>query len=188
MIRKVKYRLFFKFSHLTPKEHAKIANLVGCRCNLNVYLNGKQVNALWDTGAQVSIVSNKCLKRNFPSIEVKNVSEILGEGQDLTITAANGTDIPFLGFVELNFQLGQNKNDSSVIVPMLVTRDEIEQPLIGFNVIEQLTKEYENIANFSNTIGKSFPDLPENKLNHFVTCLACRQEEMLGTVKNQRKL
>ena len=71
---------------------------------------------------------------------------------------------------------------------MLVTRDEIEQPLIGFNVIEQLTKEYENIANFSNTIGKSFPDLPENKLNHFVTCLACRQEEMLGTVKNQRKL
>ena len=76
-------------SHLTPKEHAKIANLVGRHCNLNVYLNGKQVNALWDTGAQVSIVSNKWLKRNFPSIEVKNVSEILGEGQDLTIAAAN---------------------------------------------------------------------------------------------------
>ena len=96
-------------SHLTPKEHAKVANLVGRRCNINILLNGKQVNALWDTGAQVSIVSNKWLKRNFPSIEVRNVSEILGEGQDLNIAAANGTDIPFLGFVELKFELGQKK-------------------------------------------------------------------------------
>ena len=159
---------------------------MGRPCNFNVYLNGKQVNALWDTGAQVSIGSNKWLKRNFPSIEVKNVSEILGDGQDLTIAAANGTDIPFLGFVELKFELG--KTDSSVILPMLVTRDEIEQPLIGFNVIEQLTKDYENVANFSNAIGKRFPDLPENKLNSFVSCLTSRQEEILGTVKNQERL
>lgn len=85
-------------SHLTPKEHAKVAKLVGRRCNLNILLNGKQVNALWDTGAQVSIVSNKWLKRNFPLVKVRNVSEILGEGQDLNIAAANGTDIPFVGF------------------------------------------------------------------------------------------
>ena len=70
---------------------------------------------------------------------------------------------------------------------MLVTRDEIEQPLIGFNVIEQLTKDYESFANISNAIGKSFPDLPESKLNPFVSCLTSQYEEMLGTVKNQRK-
>ena len=137
-------------SNLTPKEHAKVAKLVGRRCNLNILLNGKQVNALWDTGAQVSIVSNKWLKRNFPLVKDKNVSEILGEEQDLNIAAANGIYIPFAGFLELKFELGQNKTDSSVFVPML------EQQLIGFNVIEQLTKNYENIANMSNAIDKSY--------------------------------
>eukprot|EP00795_Rhopilema_esculentum_P014931 gene14930-6074_t len=33
-------------SHLTPKEDAKVAKLVGRRCNLNILLNGKQVMLL----------------------------------------------------------------------------------------------------------------------------------------------
>ena len=174
-------------SQLTPKEHAKVVQLVGHRYNLNVYLNGKQVNALWDTGAQVSIVSHKWLKKTFPSVEVRQISEILGEEQDLSITAANGTDIPFVGFVELKLELGQSSDDSAVIVPMLVTRDEIEQPLIGFNVIDQLTKDYRDIGSVPKAIGQSFPDLPANKLMPFVACLTSHHDEMLGTVKSQRR-
>ena len=37
-------------SHLTPKQQAKIINLVGQRCTVNCQLNGKAAKVLWDTG------------------------------------------------------------------------------------------------------------------------------------------
>ena len=34
-------------SHLTPKQHSKITNLVGNRCTVNCQLEGKTAQALW---------------------------------------------------------------------------------------------------------------------------------------------
>ena len=48
-------------SHLTPKQQAKIVNLVGQRCTVNCQLNGKAAKVLWDAGAQVSMVSKDFL-------------------------------------------------------------------------------------------------------------------------------
>ena len=48
-------------SHLTPKQHSKIANLVGNHCTVNCQLGGKTAQALWDTGAQVSLVLKQFL-------------------------------------------------------------------------------------------------------------------------------
>ncbi|CAB4018172.1 Retrovirus-related Pol poly from transposon [Paramuricea clavata] len=76
-------------SHLTPKENEKLINLVGQRCTVTGKINEKTVEVLWDTGAQVSIVSAKFLKENFP---------------------------------------------------ILVTNENLELPLVGFNVIEDLIK------------------------------------------------
>ena len=44
-------------SHLTPKQHVAVANLVGKKCKVSCVLNGVPVEALWVTGAQVSIAS-----------------------------------------------------------------------------------------------------------------------------------
>ena len=44
-------------NHLTPKQTSKIAKLVGKRCLISCKMNGKETDALFDTGAQVSIVS-----------------------------------------------------------------------------------------------------------------------------------
>ena len=44
-------------SHLTPKQQITVAKLVGKKCMVSCVLNGVPVEALWDTGAQVSIVS-----------------------------------------------------------------------------------------------------------------------------------
>ena len=52
-------------SHLTPKEHEKLIKLVGRRCTVKGKLNGKTIEILWDTGAQVSIISNKYLEEHF---------------------------------------------------------------------------------------------------------------------------
>ena len=80
-------------SHLTPKQHKKVVSLVGRRCSVKAKFNGKRAEILWDTGAQVSIVLASFIKRNFPSVLVRDVGELL-DG-DLTVTAANGSSIPY---------------------------------------------------------------------------------------------
>ena len=52
-------------SHLTPKQHTKLTNLVGNRCTVNCQLGGKTTQALWDTGSSVL---------SFETIFTRNVS------------------------------------------------------------------------------------------------------------------
>ena len=60
-------------SHLTPDQHQKVAKLVGKRCTVFCKMSGKTVEALWDTGAQVSITSKDWLENNFPDLQVKSI-------------------------------------------------------------------------------------------------------------------
>ena len=47
---------------------AKIANLLGEKRVMNCFLNGHQIQVLWDTGAQVSIMTNNFLISQFPNV------------------------------------------------------------------------------------------------------------------------
>ena len=145
-------------SHLTPKEHEKLIKLVGRRCTVKGKLNGKTVEILWDTGAQVSIISNKYLEEHFSDCKIKDVSELLN--CDLALTAANGSTIPYERWVELNFQVGESEN--ILPVPFLVVREIVELPLVGYNVIEHLIKSKELKCNgiSSNFIGMDVSQAP----------------------------
>ena len=55
-------------------------------------IGGAQVKLLWDTDLEVSIVSQDWVEANLPDHEIKNISEILEEGRELTLKAVNGTD------------------------------------------------------------------------------------------------
>lgn len=57
---------------------------------------------------------------------------------DLTVTAANGSSIPYKGWAELDLQIGDSEHVISV--PFLVASEDMELPLIGFNAIEHLIK------------------------------------------------
>ena len=58
-------------------------------------LNGVQTDALWDTEAQVSIISRGLLKRCLPGCDIREMTDLLGmDGLDLK--AANGTDLPLV--------------------------------------------------------------------------------------------
>ena len=99
-------------------------------------LNGVPVDALWDTGAQASIVSKSWLSKNLSLSNVRNIEELLGEETELNLKAANGRIIPFIGWVEVQFQLASDTHSSvPLTVPILVARDEVEHPVIGYNVI-----------------------------------------------------
>ena len=128
-------------SHLTPKRHVAVANRVGKMCKVSCVLNGVPVEALWDTGAQVSIALKSWLGEYLPSSKPRNFAELLGEETELNLIGANGGPIPFGGLVEVQLQLTSGAQSSSPLtVPLLVARGDLEYPIIGYNVIEEVTK------------------------------------------------
>ena len=66
-------------------------------------------------------------------MKIRDISEFLGADSRLNLTAANGTPIPYKGWVEARFRLNQ-EDEKEVTVPFLVTHERLEQPIIGYNV------------------------------------------------------
>ncbi|KAL1252662.1 hypothetical protein QQF64_017355 [Cirrhinus molitorella] len=93
-----------------------------------------------DTGAQASIINADWRKRHLPYTTVRPIEELLGPGT-LTGLAANHTEIPFDGWVEVSFRLSDDGGTEETLqVPMLVASDAsvAENPIVGYNVIEEI--------------------------------------------------
>ena len=120
-------------SHLTPDQHLKITKLVEKG-------SGKIVKAIWDTGAKVSITSKDWLENNFPDLQVKSIQCLLDCVPELDLSAVNGTKINHIGYVEIDFRLNSSGTEKQITVPMLVTTDPTECPLIGYNVIQEMVQ------------------------------------------------
>lgn len=86
-------------SHLTPREHEKVVGLVGKKCMVKCLLNDCECEMLWDTGAQVSIISDEFSQRYLGQMAIKQLSELLDT--NLNLTAVNGTKVPYIGWVEV---------------------------------------------------------------------------------------
>ena len=103
-------------------------------------MNGKTVEALWDTGVQVSITSKDWLENNFPDLQVKSIQCISDCGPERDLSAANGTNTKYIGYVEIDFRLTSNNTEKQITVLMFLTTDTMECPLKGYNVIQQIVQ------------------------------------------------
>ena len=126
-------------SHLTPKQWAKVARLIGNKCLISCILSGKQANALFDTGAQVSVASKPWLEANLPDYMLHDISDLLLD-QKLDLKAANGTEIKYMGWTSIEFRLSNSCEENKITVPFRVTETDINPPIVGFNVIELLIR------------------------------------------------
>ena len=72
-----------------------MVNLIGKKCMVKCFLSDCEVDMLWDTGAQVSIIPVKSLQEHLGSIAIRPLSELLETS--LNLTAVNGTQIPYIG-------------------------------------------------------------------------------------------
>ena len=154
-------------SHLTPQGQEKLSKLVGRKCLIKYRMNGVELPVLFDTGAQVSIVSSKQLKEHFPQLETQDINDLFDQNVELELTTANGSKLPYNGWVRMNFHLLNSEGDA-VEVPMLVTEFELDQPIIGYNVIEELIKNQEQVADEANLISlltASFFQISKENLN-----------------------
>ena len=124
-------------SHVTPKVHQKLVQLVGERCIIQCKIGGRDEEGLWDTGAQVSLVSLNWLSSFADPPEVNSLESLIGA--NITLSGASGKSIPYVGFVYLPVQLkGQ---DEALDVPFLVTDSDLSSPIIGYNVIKAVAEE-----------------------------------------------
>ena len=106
-------------------------------------LTSHPVVALWDSGAQATIINEEWRKLHLPHSTVRPLSELLGSDILLGV-AANQTEIPFMGLVEVEFRLGKEAAlTKPLLVPILVSSDPhvAAEPIIGYNVIEEITGE-----------------------------------------------
>ena len=122
--------------HLTSSQQSKVVQLVGKRCTADCLPNGKQVEALWDTGAQCSIIPKSLVNSLFEKPYIRSISEILDDSDNLKLTASDGSAIPYDGWLEVEFSLMSDETSKKIQCPLLVTSDSLDYPIIGYNVID----------------------------------------------------
>lgn len=126
-------------------KRKRVAQLVGKKCLVWCKINEYKTQALWDTGAQVSIMSEIWKSANLPDVKINPISDLLNKDELLDLRAVNGSEIPFQGWVEVNLSLcdpkGKATGSDEVLVPVLVSRDIMQKPIIGFNAIEELIRQ-----------------------------------------------
>ena len=143
------------------------------------------MTALWDTGAQVSIVSETFMHKQLLTNKLRNVEELLGVQGKIELKAANGTPIPYCGWIELSVRLNETQPD--ILVPFLVTKENIGPPIIGFNVIELIVKEASSIncdtETLVNAMKRSFGSCKGEKVQVLIDLISANDPDDLCQVK-----
>ena len=80
--------------YLPPQRKTRLINLIGERCLIQCSFDDVPVEALWDTGAQASIINEEWRKTHLPHCPIRPIEELLGPGT-LVGLAANQTQKPF---------------------------------------------------------------------------------------------
>jgi len=179
-------------SNLSPQEHARVVRLVGRKCTVKCLLNGLETDALWDAGAQVSIISHSWLKQCLPGCDIRDIAELLGM-DELDLKAPNGADLPYEGWVELTFNLIEDDFDHTVKVPFLIAKDSLDMAIVGFNVIEEITKLFESGSSarvnglLVDVLTSSLTGVERGKVEALVQFITSEPAKELATVKSRKQ-
>ncbi len=165
-----------------------VAKLVGEKCLVDCQMNRRKAKCLYDTGAQVSMISRELLKLYGIQGEVRDVRELL---EDLEIQSASNTKIPFEGYIMLNLRL-DGWGSQVIKAPFLVTEQQLENPIIGTNVIEQLVQVTDKLEKSvaDQIFQQSFKSLNAKKLKSLVNMIRKVQQKSVSAVVtcNKKKI
>lgn len=163
-----------------------LVDLVGKRCLVECLIQGLKTQALWDTGSQVCIIDEQWKREHVPREKLRDISELIDAPDNLQIIAANGQSMPYRGWIEVTFGLAaEGANAKELVVPMLVMKGRhLSQPIIGYNVIEQILKasatEHSDVTSkehLHQTLKTAFPCLEKNSVPAFIELLSAEQSQ-----------
>lgn len=116
-------------------QRGRLAQLIGKRCMVSCTLNGVPLRMLLDSGAQVTMVGKAWMEKALPHVHIQPLESLISD-RPLEISAANGTDVPFEGWAEMELQIGSIKHGHVTIqVPILISQNCLNYPILGSNVI-----------------------------------------------------
>ena len=72
-------------------------------------------------------------------LQLRVVNELLND-KGLDLKAANGTEMPYEGWIEVSFKLMTSDDKHGMSVPFLISTEAMDHPIIGYNVIEEIVK------------------------------------------------
>jgi len=179
-------------SHIDPQKHDKLIRLVGNRYLLDGKINGQKTQPLFDSGAQVSILPRWWLSQYEPHLKIRNVSELLDENEQLVLKTADNSDLPFLGFVELDFQLPHWKDTQAIKVPFLVPETQVDNIIIGYNVIEEILmnpNKYDlTESDILSNLQHLMPSVSQSKVKGIVQLIQTQNREFFCDVKTSKNI
>ena len=130
------------------------------------------------------LVGRKCLI-------IQDIKDLLQITVDLELTTANGTKLPYSGWVKIDFELinsGVNLTNA-LEVPMLVTEFSLDQPIIGHNVIEEMVKNNNapDEQNLLLLLSASFSGTTSSDLNAFLNFIQTKSVDEICVVKTGKR-
>ena len=176
--------------YLPAKQGKGLIKLIGRRKMVKCTFDKVPVTALWDTGAQATVINNRWRAEHLPNTIIRGIDELLGP-EPLSGLAANQTEIPFMGWIPVEFQLsGVETLSASLLVPVLVSSDPnvAEDPIIGFNVIEEVINEQLRQQQGSTASGDVTEvvsgafDIDSNAAETFIQLMHTHQDNTDGTI------
>lgn len=140
-----KQRTSLACSH--PKHRAVTIpkGLIGAKITAQVTLAGKECNSLLDSGSQVTTVPKSFYDQNLSHLPIESLYELL------EIEAANGQDVPYLGYIEVNVTFPKSALGVEIEVPTLALivpdmHSTSSSVLIGTNTLDILYDLYSSAA------------------------------------------
>lgn len=162
------------------KKTPTVRELVGKKCLIRCFLHRLKIQALWDTGSQVCAIDEVWKESHLPDVPLRDVAELIDPLDPLQIEAANGTEMPYIGWLEVSFKL--TASDDELLIPMLVLKGNQQQcPIIGFNVIERLVLDSQDQTKHGDkeklvkAVRMAFPHLRKNKAQVFIHAVSAGQ-------------
>ena len=136
-------------SSCTPQFPGSVYERAVGRCPVTtVKLGGVPVCCLLDSGSQVSTITESFFSQHFRP----RGSDLLDTNKWLTLTAANSLEIPYIGYLELDFEVqGVTIPQRGILVvkdpsdPQSRTHKEAVPGLLGMHIIQKMNEEAEQL-------------------------------------------
>ena len=120
----------------------------------------------------VSLINFDWFEERFPTKLIQSVYEFL-EGDNLHLCAANNTNVEVEGVAILEFSIEKNFN---VPVPFLITKNKLNQLIIGYDVIEHVVLSDKNVG-IPDLMKKFFPAVSKQNAESVVNLIRANVSE-----------
>ena len=145
-------------------------------------IDGQETKALWDTGSQISLLPRRWFRQHLPNLPMRPLDELLSD-TPLDVRAANSSPIPFDGWIEAKFTFPGDAS-SMLLVPMLISPD-VNETIIGYNVIEKLTRDCE--GNTQGILEEGFPKMKSSSIRALVSLLQDTSSDSLCVIRVEKR-